>query len=417
MSVLSKYSGNSGSSSSGSGGFYPSSFSREKANASGGKTVVSYDSVSGKKTGTTIYDKNNRPVYVSGTDKDGNRFATNYKTGAQIRISADGSSVTKTWPSGYSRQSTTSYDGSRLVTVTRPSGSQYFYHNYPLSYGHSQVYYYQPTNYSTFDNPWFWLWMSDSHRHDTVVVHETRTTYSDNGSSSSRNFTYDWKSIFPNLPEKAIHFADYRNPVDWLTDYVINEIISEKSPKKKSWWLTPLFGAKADEKAVYEMGANDRLALGDEIRRILGLMRDHKPVQLTDMVDPATGAIKVKATLLLNDDVETRDETNQDVCKLSGGDIVKLATSSPGADDISVEVVKSDADGKGKEKCMVGHTVRLRANQLQSAENDLVQRVERAMQQLAKEHEAGQLRSMQFVPAATSGVKNEDASPSSSVVR
>jgi len=413
MSVLSKY--KSSTSSSGSGGFYPSSFSREKVHADGGKTVFSYDAVTGRKNGTTIYDKNSRPLYTSSTDKDGTRTATNHKTGAQIQVSPDGKSVTKALPSGYVRQTITTYDGTRLTSVTRPGGAHYSYHTYPTLFGRSQVYYYQPTSYSAFDNPWFWIWMSESnhHRHDTVVIRETRTTVSDNGSSSPWHFTYDWKNTFPNLPEKAVRVADYRDPVQWLVDYVINEIISEKSPSAKSWWLTPLFGSQGKAKALYELKGNDRLALADEVRRILGLMKDHKPVQINDLIDPSSGEIKTKATMLLSEEVQTRDETSQDVCALASGDLIRLASGSAGSDEINVEVVKSDTDGKGKDKCAAGRTVRVRANQLQNAENDLVQRVERAMQQLAKEHEAGKLKGIYF----DSGAQNEDSSSSRPVVR
>jgi len=301
--------------------------------------------------------------------------------------------MTKTSLSGHVRQTSIADDGSRLTSITRPSGERFSYRTERGNFGSSQVHYYTPRSWSSFDNPWFIAWLvssnnSDRHSGGNVNIQTISQSGSDPSLASSKPmiFTTDWKDVFPNLPAEAIHVVEYRNPVDWLTDHVVNEIISEKSvADNPGFWkkLMHPFSSKAQPQKTepFEIKGGDRINFANHIRAIVEMMKEHKAPKVSDLVDEQTGEVKGKPYLLLAEDLETHDEITKDVCKLGEGDLIQLTSFFVGSDEIGVTVTKSSGDPKA---CKPGTTVAIKISAVQNALNDITQRVERAMQSLHK---------------------------------
>jgi hypothetical protein len=371
-----------------------SSFTKkEVVHAGGGKSVFSYDPVSKKKVGSVIYDKDGTPVFKSHVTSDGVRISTDLRTGSSIRISPNGS-MTKTSLNGHVRQTSIAEDGSRLVSITRPGGERFSYRTARGNFGSTQVHYYTPNTWTSFDNPWFIAWLvtsnnNDRHSGNTINVQTNSPSGLDLGGSTSSKpmvFSTDWREVFPNLPADAIHVVEYRNPVDWLTDHVINEIISEKAISDNPGFWKKLMHpfsqkAKSPKTEPFEIKGGDRINFANHVSAIVGMMREHKAPKVSDFIDEQTGEIKGKPFLLLAEDIETHDELTKDICKLGEGDLVQVTSFFVGSDEVGVTVTKSSEDPKA---CKPGTTAAIKISAIQNALNDITQRIERAMQSLHK---------------------------------
>lgn len=378
---------------------------REEPNRDGSRTYYHLDR-EGNRVGTTVVGSDGRVQQRYQRDEDGTTRTRNERSGVAITTTPTGERTITRADGSVERDRIDPATGSRVTTTVR-NGQPTQYRSQAERVERETIYVNQPS-YSTFDNPWFWMWMMESRNADARAAARERQSlpgYTTSGGNYTtgpgaersapapqqqvfRDFTYDWRQDFPQLPARMTTTVPYHDPMDWVTDYVIMDMINEHATpadqpgmfRRFFMWIGVISRPEEAPHVEYSLSQEIRAQMSSQIVAMIAKVQRRQPIRLADYINVESGEAQ-KILFIMDKDIQVRNPETQNNCGIDAGDVLELQSHFVGSQSSGLKVIQTS---QASDSCERNSTVAIRIADLQDALNDLTRRIERAIAKAAQ---------------------------------